>query len=452
MRVVSCTVLSAGLFVSAVQSATFDVNSAVDAVDALPGDGNCATIAGACSLRAAVMEANAHSAADEIVLPAGSFELTLAGTGDDDSLSGDLDVRASLVLRGAGPTLTTIDGVAMDRVLDLHAPTETLSVVVEGLALSNGRLTQVLTVSAGTGLRVAQNVVVQLLDVDIRDNEAGSAFGGAVGIDNRGCLGGLRVRILRNRDPADVGSGRALAGGVTTRGPSSCFTLIDSEISENRGDNAGAIYTDDFAPITLTRSLVSGNSARVAGALLLNNRNEVLLEDTTLSGNRGNYGAVLNDGGARLTLRNCTITGNGGSNAMATVGALQDVHGGFGLIFLSNTIVAGNGPGFAADDCSNVTSAGGGNLIGSIAGCTASLLASDRVGIDPGLGVLADNGGLTRTHLPGAPARDFGVDAACSAIDQRGVTRPRDGNGDGVARCDVGAVEFTEAQFLDGFE
>jgi hypothetical protein len=40
----------------------------------------------------------------------------------------------------------------------------------------------------------------------------------------------------------------------------------------------------------------------------------------------------------------------------------------------------------------------------------------------------------------------------CPAVDQRGLLRPRDGDGDGHARCDRGAVELGAALFVDGFE
>jgi hypothetical protein len=47
--------------------------------------------------------------------------------------------------------------------------------------------------------------------------------------------------------------------------------------------------------------------------------------------------------------------------------------------------------------------------------------------------------------LPGSPAIDaWFVDSGdrdCPDVDQRGVTRPRDGDGNDVAGCDIGAVE-----------
>ncbi len=64
------------------------------------------------------------------------------------------------------------------------------------------------------------------------------------------------------------------------------------------------------------------------------------------------------------------------------------------------------------------------------------------------LQALANNGGTTLTMAlqPGSAAIDAGDNGACGTvpvnnIDQRGVSRPVDGNNDGNAICDVGAYE-----------
>ena len=60
----------------------FLVNSANDTIDANPGDGVCSDGAGNCTLRAAIMEANASTGADAIALPAGIYSITIAGVDD----------------------------------------------------------------------------------------------------------------------------------------------------------------------------------------------------------------------------------------------------------------------------------------------------------------------------------------------------------------------------------
>src|SRR5438874_2257693 len=90
--VVAIVVLFAG--VSPADAATFTVDSTADAEDANPGDGVCATAAGACTLRAAIQEANALPGLDIIVVPAGTYVLTL----------GELKIQSDLVIDGRAPT------------------------------------------------------------------------------------------------------------------------------------------------------------------------------------------------------------------------------------------------------------------------------------------------------------------------------------------------------------
>jgi hypothetical protein len=62
---------------------------------------------------------------------------------------------------------------------------------------------------------------------------------------------------------------------------------------------------------------------------------------------------------------------------------------------------------------------------------------------------LADNGGGTMTHAlkKGSRAIDNGNNTVCPATDQRGMSRPVDGNNDDTATCDMGAVEMTPEEF-----
>jgi CSLREA domain-containing protein len=446
-RLVAASMLAS----ASASAATFTVDTTADSIDASPGDGLCVDAESRCSLRAAVMESNALAGADTIELPAGVFAFDLAGDDEDAAASGDLDIDDDLALVGAGPDATAIDAAGLDRVIDLRGGA---AIRIEQLTLRAGFLQQS-GADGGAGLRVAQGVHVALEDVVIRDNRTAQSFAG-VAIDSEGCIEGSRVRVLDNRDVKTTGSAFAIAAlhvwEPDDGDHGTCLVLEDSEISGNLADYAGAIESD-YVPITLRRTLVADNEARFAGALLLNLQAHTLLENVTISGNRGNPGAILNDGGSRLTLVSSTVTKNTAAGDLGTnVGGIQDVHGGFGLTFLTNTILAGNGPGFFADDCDHAVSVGGGNIIGDAEHCTFDALPSDQLGVDPELGSLADNGGFTWTHLPGAAAIDRGG-VTCPAEDQRGLPRPIDGDGDGTAACDVGAVEAQrDAIFASGFD
>src|ERR1700730_15246105 len=99
---------------------TFTVNDTTDAVDANPGDGICATAGGKCSLRAAVQEANATPGADNIVVPPGTYKLTLTGANEAFAATGDLDIMEDVTIQGAGSSTTIIDGLQADRVFETY--------------------------------------------------------------------------------------------------------------------------------------------------------------------------------------------------------------------------------------------------------------------------------------------------------------------------------------------
>lgn len=69
---------------------TFQVNTTTDLIDTSPGDSQCLTVENSCSLRVAVMEANALPGSHSVVLPAGTYVLTLPGSGG--ASEGDLDI------------------------------------------------------------------------------------------------------------------------------------------------------------------------------------------------------------------------------------------------------------------------------------------------------------------------------------------------------------------------
>src|SRR6187401_1424021 len=101
----------------------FVVNAVGDGVDAVAGDGFCATAAATCTLRAAIQEANALEGLDLVELPAvvapGQYSLTIGGDNEDAAASGDLDITDDLLLHGTGGGRIILLSTPTDRVFDI---------------------------------------------------------------------------------------------------------------------------------------------------------------------------------------------------------------------------------------------------------------------------------------------------------------------------------------------
>ena len=95
---------------------------------------------------------------------------------------------------------------------------------------------------------------------------------------------------------------------------------------------------------------------------------------------------------------------------------------------------ATNAPDFSAPALS--FSDQGHNLFFSTLGIADGTNPSDIIGLDPKLGPLANNGGMTKTHalLKHSPAINAGDDSIAPPTDQRGVKRPQG------PHVDIGAV------------
>ena len=116
LTVVAGAPISAPILVARVFAAnpTIAVTTSADVADANPGDGICETAAGngVCSLRAAVMEANAFPGADTISLDADTYSLTIPYTVEPDDSKGDLNIFDALTIEGKGEGSTIIQASA----------------------------------------------------------------------------------------------------------------------------------------------------------------------------------------------------------------------------------------------------------------------------------------------------------------------------------------------------
>jgi len=203
----------------------------------------------------------------------------------------------------------------------------------------------------------------------------------------------------------------------------------------NTGGNGGAINNN--GTLTITGSTFSGNTGGNGGAIF--NQNILNITNSTFASNTtgGFGGAIFN--GRTLTVTGSTFSGNtasGNGGAIFNAGA---------MLTLTLSVVAGNTGGAGPDINGNVTTDGGGNVIGDTTGTGNFTGPNDKLNVNPLLGTLASNGGTvqTRALLTGSPAIDIlacpidPISGTTLAIDARGVSRPQ-GAGN---LCDAGAFE-----------
>ncbi|WJN61268.1 CSLREA domain-containing protein [Pseudomonas sp. SO81] len=440
-------VLSFCMGASLSHAATFVVSKPTDSLD-----GACDSD---CSLREAVVAANALPGGDTIVLGVDTYSLTLPTdkheeepfpTDEEDNLNGDLDVHDSLTIVGVDPQSSIINGTAeaSDRLLEVFAG---VKLVLQNVSLSNGK-----TWRYGGALENHGQALLRSVVFSGNTAWSGDADGGGGGaISNSGVLEVHSSRFENNRNGSSCCAG---LGGAILNWRSGTLTVRDTlflsnwAYDDNEAGLGGAIYNEGIATVGGSSFLYNhGNE----GAAINNSRNgDLKVFNSTFSGNAMQHfqSATIVNGSfpqypgvvARLQLVNVTITRSSGGYGLLNSGST----------LIRNSIIAGNmgeTPGTYLE-CSN----GGsfsykavGLLLGtgtSPSNCTADSLVDSASAISTVFYQLADNNGTTPTHAlrRNSPAIDAGV-GSCASVDQRGLRRPREGNGDGLAVCDLGAYE-----------
>lgn len=378
--------------------AQFTVDTTSDAVDADGADGRCLTASGACSLRAAVMAANARPGST-ITLPPGHYRLTIPPdprliTGDHpDPTTGDLNVAAPVTIKGADARTTVIDANRLDRAFRMQA---------------DARLSD-LTITGG---------VTRQRELPITDTGGGAIANG---------------HHLTLRRVTVTGNSAGYGGGIFNI-PGSHLDLIDSTVSRNVAGEAGGIRFD--ATGTVTNSTIAdnrvtnpgdrpGSLAGYGGGIDIRGTGPVEILNSAIVGNRSS------DGGGGINIAPAYL-----DSLPAPIPDIIDLP--LGRMTLRNSIIAGNTVDGAPADCKKAfatIASQGHNLDGD--GTCRLTATGDLPSRAPLTGPLADNGGPTDTValLPGSPALDAGED--CTTTDQRGVARPQG------AACDIGAYEHT---------
>lgn len=246
-----------------------------------------------CSLREAILAANANHGSDFILLGPGTYTLTLAGAGEDLGATGDLDVRDDVAIVGASAETTILDGGQLDRVLDVPAG---VHLEIQGVTIRNGRV-------AGPG----------------------------GGIRNAGTLDLTRVVVAGNAT-TQAGFG----GGISSAGSVSQLTLVQSTVSGNTAEGGGGLALN--GPARVSNTTIAGNHANSnGGGLYVFANTDAVFTEVTVAGNSAasSGGGIFAEISPFIGLHNpeffdSILAGNTGAPQRDCAGAVQS--GGYNLV------------------------------------------------------------------------------------------------------------------------
>jgi CSLREA domain-containing protein len=250
--------------------------------------------------------------------------------------------------------------------------------------------------------------------------------------------------------PGDGGTGgaggTARGGAIFVGGPGSLVVRNSSLIANlavggdggNGGDGGGGPSTDGGGGTGGAGGAARGGQVHIATNTVIADFEFVTLGPSGSDGGPGGNRGVGDPDGQ---------IGLGGSVDGELLFALEAPR------VLSSAFVGGFGDGDCAGSAFPVALGTNLDSDGSCNGFSGSINYGNFVGPSPFV-----EGGRTlllpRANSPTVDAADdcLDLDATPLATDQSGRARPQDGNGDDIEACDVGAIEFSLTVFRDGFE
>ncbi|MFZ1333386.1 MAG: choice-of-anchor Q domain-containing protein [Flavobacteriales bacterium] len=240
-----------------------------------------------------------------------------------------------------------------------------------------------------------------------------------------------------------MGNNAGINGGGVHVSGTGTTSFITSTASGNTAVNeGGGLWASNAGAMTITRSTVSGNNALDGGGLFLQGggpgTGTLDVNYSTVSGNTAtNDGGGVSVEGGTATLLASTIANNSADNNGGGVNVMVGTLNSNSSIIADNSITgAGTGP-----DANGAFVSAMFTLLedGTGASGISDGVNGNVVGTDPGLGALADNGGITQTQAiasTSSAAYNTG-DPALLENDQRNLPL--------FGTRDIGAFEFQGA-------
>ena len=373
-------------------------------------------------LLALALPSSAHAGGGVSVCDEAHLLSALSGGGTVEfSCSGTIALTSTITIS----TDTTIDGtgqavtISGNNSVGVFKVNSGVTLTLNQLIIANGRA------DAGGGVFISSGTL--MVSNSTFSGNSADLYGGAI----YGSGGQVTVS-----DSTFTGNGSSFLGGGIYNDGGTLAVSRSSFTGNSAAQHGGGIASTGTASVS--DSTFSGNHSDQRGGAIVTATGSMTVGNSTFSGNNAPYGGgIANTNAGTLTVINSTLSGNSGCGGVVCLFGAMYNDGATAI--LQNTIVA-NSVGFM--NCDGYFSDGGGNLSYPDGSCPG-------INADPLLGPLQDNGGPTQTMALGAgsPAIDAGVSTACQNAtinnhDQRGYARFVDGNGDGVAQCDIGAFEY----------
>ncbi|HEX8179661.1 MAG TPA: HYR domain-containing protein [Pyrinomonadaceae bacterium] len=279
----------------------------VDRTDDTAAAAACTAAPSDCSLRGAVGFAN-NNAGTTINVPAGTYQLTIAGNSEQSAATGDLDVLASgTSIVGAGAGVTIIEQTTNDRVLDSN-PLQNAGFTfsLSGVTIKGGNLPNPListTSRSGGGLLsggpgATTNVTDCVFDTNqvtgtlaanggaiadstntgtttlnvtncvFRNNSAATGAGGAIRFNSPGTLNVTRSLFVNNRALTNSG-GAVNATGVGAGGTYniSRSAFVNNQAGGGASRGGALLIGNGVANISYSRFAANTAGAHVGEAL-----------------------------------------------------------------------------------------------------------------------------------------------------------------------------------------